>query len=129
MTKRQKTSQAVHKTARLNPINPLERRVLEVILYWEGKGINFKQLVVDRLSRVDLELTPEIFAKDSALHGLSIESVLQQYSEYLLDELRKQGFSTPMQSTPQEDADNGTFSQNLASGFLARKRQARGDDE
>lgn len=129
MTKRQKTSRAVHKTARLNPINELERRALEVIEYWEGKGINFKQLVVDRLARVDLELTPEIFAKDNALNGLSIEGVLQQYSEYLLDELRKQGFSTPAQSTPQEDTDNGTFSQNLASGFLARKRQARGDDE
>lgn len=134
MKKRQKTTQARHYTARLNPINPQEKRIMEVIEYWQNQGVNFKQLVVDRLSRVDLELTPELFAKDNSMHNLSLEDVLQQYSDYLLDELRTQGFTSPTRaqtddSDDDSEGDNGAFSRNLMSGFLARKRKATGDDE
>ena len=127
MSKRQKTTQAVHKTARLNPIHKLERDVLEVIEYWERNGVNFKQLVVDRIARYDMNLTPEIYVNEVAPDS-STEELLQRYTDYLLEELKTTGVQTGSNEQAQSEGDNGAFSKRLAEGFAARRKKGHGDE-
>lgn len=127
MTKRQKTTKAVHKTARLNPIHKLEREVLEVIAYWESKGVNFKQLVVDRIGRYDKELTPEFFVTEYA--DDNNEELLKRYTDYLLEELKTTGYQPSGRGQQEVGGDNTGFSLKLAQGFQARRKQGQGDDD
>lgn len=128
---RQKTSQAKHYAARLNPIHELEKRVMDVIEYWEKQGVNFKQLIVDRIGRVDLHLTPEIYARETGNENRAIELLLERYTEHLLTELEKRGVKTGdiSSSDENEDENNSPFSRKIAQGFMARQRQTLGDDE
>lgn len=126
---RQKTSQAETYSARLNPIHDIERRVLTVIQYWEDQGVNFKQLVVDRIARYDLELTPEMFARETAA-GTSSTQLLERFTEHLLDELQRRGvqMGTVTQGDTSEESMT-PFAKRFAEGFLARQRKSLGDEE
>lgn len=124
---RQKTSKAKHYAARLNPIHDIEKRVMDIIDYWEKQGINFKQLIVDRIARVDLELTPETYVQE-APH--SIDALLERYTEHLLTELEKRGVQTATLSKPDDETEGASqFSRKIAQGFMARQRQTLGDDD
>jgi hypothetical protein len=129
MTKRQKTTKAQHYTARLNPIHELDAVVMKVIEYWKGEGVTFKQLIMDRISRIDLQVTPEIYTRETEMvNAQLIESLLERYTDNLLSELEKRGIQTATLKNADEGAGGSTpFSKRFSQGFLARQQQTKGD--
>lgn len=135
-----KTSNAKIYTARLNPINPQEKAVMEIIESHKGQ-YNFKQVIVDAILRCS-GFTPEMFAPTrdqqttAIINGLSkeIEGHLSHIVQQILNDLRESGVSMPAHIDDKPDDDSiSPFAMNFAKGYLKRQQQAQGstdqDDE
>lgn len=119
-----KTSQAKIYTARLNPIHDNEAQVIKAIEDWSAQGVNFKQLIVDRILRVDVGIQPT-----TQNANVSIENLLSRYTEHLLAELERRGIQTGgLQQSDSEPSDGevSPFMRKFAKGFL--ERQGRVDE-
>lgn len=134
---RPKSSKAKIYHARLNPINPHEGRAMELIEEWEQKGVNFKQLAVDRILRCE-GYTPELFDTEIAkapsidvgeLVG-QMQTLLEQFAAEIVSHIQKGHKSG---ASPIEDEDDGEqvsrFSRNFVNGFIQRQQQGRGNDD
>lgn len=126
MVRLHKTSQAVIKTARLNPIHPTEREVLQILNKLSEQGYKFKDVIVDAVLRADGK-TPEMFAKDSATPGL----LNADYIHQLVTQAVKEAIKEANLGGPEEDNDDSqttSFARNFAQGFMARQKQILGDE-
>lgn len=123
---RQKTSKAVIKSVRLNPINKEERTALEIIQRLEDEGFNFKQIVVDAILYADGR-SPEMFSKTDT-QGLfaHMEALLEQFAQEIIHATRRAG---PAASEEETGGESTAFVKNFARGFLERQSQALGDEE
>lgn len=128
MSPRKKTSRAVIKSARFNPVtSEKDMKALEIIEELEGKGYNFHQIAVDAiLTRGGA--TPEMFDPENGTRNMisQLETMLADFSADLMRNLKgRRDFDI-------DDDDEGRVSQftaNFAKGFLARQQQVLGDDE
>lgn len=120
---RHKTSEAVYKSVRLNPINEEDRLALEIIERLEKQKFTFKQIVVDAILRADGH-TPEMFAKTADTQGMlsRMEVLLEQFAQEIIH-------SRPQQSGAETDepGEDTHFARNFAQAFLQRQQQAQGD--
>lgn len=118
---REKTSQAEHFSARLNPItSPEDRAALEIIHDLEGKGYNFKQIVVDAILRVSGH-TPEMFSRHNPSDLLlGVENLLERFAGEIVGQI-KQGNIT-LEDIPGTDVSgNSPFMQNFTKSFVQRQ--------
>jgi predicted transcriptional regulator len=134
---RVKTSKAVIKCARLNPINEAEEKALLIIDHLESKGYNFKQIVVDAINRAG-GVTPEMFTKDedrqTARMAKMLENALEQFGQELTEKLQEklQAKVSPSGIFADDDEEGGSKSQfvrTFAKGFLQRQQSALGEDK
>lgn len=124
---RPKTTQAVIKTARLNPATSAEdKAALEIIQELEGQGYNFKQIIVDAVLRGN-GFKPEMFARPNSgdlMRGM--EDMLSSFAQEILSEVRKGGVRT--EEEPASEADS-PFSRNFAKSFMQRQQRATGEED
>lgn len=129
----EKTSKAVIKTARLNPINQPERIALEHIAELEKQGFNFKQIIVDAINH-RAGATPEMFSREPDMQEMRfarmVEDIVGQFAKELMDKI--QSGTIKVSGDPQEDekqADGiSAFTQNFARSLLQRQQMTSGDD-
>lgn len=129
---RQKTTKAEIHCARFNPIHPEELRVIEAINYWKERGFNFKQLVTDRILRVE-GVPPEFYGNQhevtsEAIAGV-IEPLLERFAQEIIEQLRAQGVAVQGHELSNDDLRPSTFAKTFASSFMKRQQQGLGDDE
>jgi len=127
MSPRKKTSQAVIKSARLNPVtSEKDMKALEIIEELEGKGFNFHQIAVDAILAKG-GATPEMFDQENmARHIMSrLEGVLANFSDELMHNLKSRGGL----DLDDDDGEVSRFTSTFARGFLERQQQVLGDDE
>lgn len=119
-----KTSKAIIKSARLNPINPEDKAALDIIKKLEKQGYSFKQIVVDAVLLADGR-TPEMFAKTADTQGVlsRMETLLEQFAQEIIHSRPQGGIGIP--DEPGEDTH---FAKNFAQAFLQRQQQAQGDE-
>lgn len=118
---REKTSQAEHFSARLNPVtSPEDRAALEIIHDLEGQGYNFKQIVVDAILKASGH-TPEMFAHHNPSDLLlGVENLLERFAGEIVGQIR-QGNIT-LEDIPGADASgNSPFMQNFTKSFVQRQ--------
>lgn len=123
---RKKTSQAVIKSVRLNPINEHERAVLEIIDQLESEEYNFKQIVVDAILRAN-GYTPEMFARPFPNDILGhLERMLEQFAHEIIQATQNmRGGGRYVE----DEGETTSFAQNFARSFIDRQRKAQGGDE
>lgn len=124
---RQKTTQAVIKTVRINPAtSPEDRAALEIIQELETQGYNFKQIAVDAILRAN-GAKPEMFSRPEPKDIMSsMEDMLSSFAQEILSEVRRGGVQT--EEEPAAD-QNSPFSRNFAKSFMQRQQRAMGDEE
>lgn len=120
-----KTSKAIIKSARLNPINPEDKAALDIIKKLEKQGYSFKQIAVDAILHRN-GYTPDMFSKTGDPQGLfaQIETLLEQFAQEIIHSKSTGGVSI----TPDDEGDDTRLARNFAQGFLNRQRHAQGDD-
>lgn len=118
---REKTSQAEHFSARLNPVtSPEDRAALEIIHDLEGKGYNFKQIVVDAILKASGH-TPEMFAKHNPADLLlGVENLLERFTGEIIGQIR-QGNVSLDELTDADEHGNSPFMQNFTKSFVRRQ--------
>ena len=125
-----KSSKAVYKTARLNPVtSQADRDVLEIVERLEAEGWNFKQIAVDAILRADGR-TPEIYDKPG-LSMNALEPLLEQFAKEIISEIRRSGISTskPGADSETDESEVTPFSRTFAKSFVQRQQRTMGDDE
>jgi hypothetical protein len=118
---RQKTTQAEHFSARLNPVtSPEDRAALEIIHDLEDKGYNFKQIVVDAILKASGH-TPEMFARHNPSDLLlGIENLLERFTGEIIGQIRQGNIS--LDDIADADANgNSPFMQNFTKSFVQRQ--------
>lgn len=144
---RVKTSKAIVKPARFNPIHPAEAEALAEIQYWEEQGYNFKQLVLDRILRAKGH-TPDMYARNqinaeelagsvASLVLGGIDNLLHQFGLDLISTLKSAGYKKAGSSNNESDYDDEesvsaaeqALLKNFIGGYKARQQQISGDDE
>lgn len=117
------TSKAEHFSARLNPrSSEAERRALEIITSLTGQGYNFKEIVVDAIIRaggIDPATLPS-----AGLTADKLETVLAQFADKIIGELKAAGVKTPNDSEFEidETEESSPFARNFAASFSNRKK-------
>lgn len=127
---RQKTTQAVILSARLNPVtSEYDRKALEIIRELEANGFNFKQIAVDAILRAG-GAKPEMFERDSGTAALlaRFETLLADFSTDLVRNLKSRG-NLPVDDDEDDEEGVSRFASTFAKGYLQRQQQALGDDE
>jgi hypothetical protein len=128
---REKTSKAVIKCARLNPINQEEAEALKIIGEKEKDGFNFKKVVVDAILFADGR-TPEMFTRESQTDHLGhlLSDLFERFAEDLLKQIHNG--RVHVSESPEEDAqrDDGlsAFARTFSRGVLQRQSMAIGDE-
>lgn len=138
-----KYSEAKILCARLNPINPREKKALEYIWQARREGFNFKQVVVDAIN-ARAGHTPEMFdvtdmVSPSQFAGI-VQSLLDQFGADLFERfsaelLEKLGTgevqirSTNYEEDAEQDDGLSAFAKNFSKGLLQRQRVNAGEDE
>lgn len=117
-----KTSKAVIKTARLNPINPEEASALKIIADNEAKGFNFKETIVDAVNRCG-GLTPDMFTKQRGL----TEQDFRDFASQLLSEIGNSKGRQEVAPVDDDGAEVSKFTQTFLTGL--RQRQQQTDDD
>lgn len=131
MSKREKTTEAVVKAARLNPAtSQYDRDALKIVTDLEAKGFNFKQVAVDAILRAGGH-TPEMYERQSGQGAMLIErmeSLFERFAEEILEQV-KSGRVVVGRGGDDDGATASAFTRNFARGFLQRQQQGGGDDE
>lgn len=122
-----KTTQAVIKHARLNPVTSIEdKKALEIIAELEAEGYNFKQIAVDAILRAG-GAKPEMFARTSNGDLMSgMEDMLSRFADEILSKIQISGGRINEESS---DDQESPFSRNFAKSFMQRQQRAMGDEE
>lgn len=126
-----KPSEAVIKSARLNPINAQEKDALEIIEELEAQGYSFKEIVVDAILRADGR-TPEMYPPNTQNTATVIlgqlEQMFAQFAQEIISQV-KRGGGQPVQDDTEEDADGrpSPFAKSFAKSYVERQRRALGD--
>ncbi len=129
---KEKTSLAVIKTARLNPINHEEAVTLEYISELEKQGYNFKQIIVDAiLARAGA--TPEMFTREKQSEHLA-HVVEESFSKFAAELMQRISAGTIKVSASIDEDQNrsdglSAFARNFGRGLLQRNQMTQGDDE
>lgn len=132
--RKDKTSRAVIKTARLNPINPEEKRALDHLRKMERQGFNFKQVVVDAINYRD-GATPEMFTHDDhdpmTLMEQKIERLFSQLAAELVSKIGngEVRLSDSLEEDASRDDGVSAFTRNFARGLLQRQEMTMGSTE
>jgi hypothetical protein len=123
--RKEKTSLAVVKCIRLNPINPEEAWALEYLQSKEDEGFGLKETIIDALN-ARAGATPEMFTKERQENR--VMAMVEQVMGELRDQIRngKLDLST---DNPQRDDQLSDFTQTFGRGFLQRQAMTMGDDE
>lgn len=128
MSPRQKTSQAIILSARINPrTSDKDRMALEIIRDLEEKGYKRKQIIVDAiLARGGA--TPEMFDQETFAQQIMshLETVLADFSVDLLRNIKSRD---DIDIDESDDGEVSRFTTNFAKGFIERQQQVLGDDE
>jgi hypothetical protein len=127
---RQKTSQARYYHARLNPINEHEAQAIGIIEKWEAEGINFKQLVVDRILRCE-GFQPEMFDKPGeGITTSKVEALLNSFADEIVRHFKSASrTSTRHEEDEDDEGETSRFTRNFTRGFLQRQQQAEDDED
>lgn len=132
--RREKTSQAVIKTARLNPVNPEEKRALDHLRKMERQGYNFKQVIVDAINYRE-GATPEMFTRDDRDPMAAMEQKIERLFSQLASELvAKIGngevrLSESLEEDEARDDGVSAFTKNFARGLFQRQEMTMGSTE
>lgn len=127
-----KTSKAVIKCARLNPINQEESEALKILEELALEGFNFKKVVVDAILFAKGR-TPEMFTRESATDHLGhiLEGLFQQFAEDLLKQLHAGRVRLP--ENVEEDAQKpdglSAFARNFSKSLLQRQAMTLGEED
>ena len=118
-------SQAEIYSARLNPINPEEAAVIEIIKKHRQPGLCFKDMVVEAfLEREGFE--PYLFQREPQAQAIDrddIEELLRQFAADIIGQLKTGGFRAGNAHISEETDDNAQeITANLARGFMARRK-------
>lgn len=124
---RQKTTQAVIKHARLNPVTSAEdKAALDIIQELEADGYNFKQIAVDAILRVN-GMKPEMFARPNPQNMMTdMEDMLSRFAQEIVLAVKRGGIQP--NDEPEGETDS-PFSRNFAKSFMQRNQRAMGDGE
>lgn len=122
MGRREKTSNAVHFSARFNPDTSEEDKlVLQYIQDGIDRGYNFKQIAQDAILKAG-GAEPEMFSKpnDPATVTAELETLLARFAEDLFLRIGTIGV---IQEAREEHSDTPTsFTKNFARSFLDRQK-------
>ncbi len=129
---RPKTSKRKVLSVSLNPINPAEARVMEIIDAWAEQNVTLKDWVVDRMLRDD-GATPERYAPalnaDAIAASLagSLEDMFHAFAVELIEAIGERAAGVPV-SMPIDEVDEGEeaaeeFAAQFTNSFLARRRR------
>ncbi len=123
----QKTTQAVIKHARLNPVTSAEdKAALEIIDQLEADGYNFKQIAVDAILRVN-GMKPEMFARPNPQNMMAdMEDMLSRFAQEIVTAVKHGSVQPESESISESDSP---FSRNFAKSFMQRNQRAMGDEE
>lgn len=113
-------------SARMNPINPEEKAVMEIITKYGLKGISFKDMVLEAFLERE-GFTPGLFQREPQAHnGLGIddmETLLKSFAGEIIGQLKQIGFRAGTGSESNEADENAEqISANLARGFMQRRK-------
>lgn len=129
---RPKTSKRKVISVSLNPINPAEARVMELIDAWAEENVTLKEWVVDRMLRDD-GATPERYTPQFNADAIaasvagSLEEMFHAFAVELIAAIgeRAAGSPVPMPvEEVEEDEEAATeFAAQFTNSFLARRRR------
>lgn len=122
-----KTTKAVIKSARLNPVtSERDRAVLELIEQGAADGYTFKDIVIDAILYANGK-TPDNFDRPQSNDILSgMEDLLSRFADEIVREVKNGG--SVGDATFNEPEASTNFSRNLAKTFMQRQQQNKGDE-
>lgn len=120
-----KKSEAHIYSARMNPINPEEKAVMEIITKYGGQGISFKDMVLEAFLERE-GFTPGLFQREPQAQGVGLEDMeglLKSFAGEIIGQLKQIGFRAGTGGESNEADDNAEkISANLARGFMQRRK-------
>lgn len=127
---RKPTSQAVFRSARINPVHPQEKTALEYIQKWEARGLSFKQIIVDACNRCD-GATPEMFAPEQSQMEQSIQGMLSDFIAELTQRFNsgQLRIATSVDEDARQPDGLSVFAKNFSKGLLQRQTMMQGDED
>lgn len=123
-----KTTQAVIKSARLNPAtSERDKAVLEMIKQNEADGYTFKDIVIDAILYANGK-TPDNFDRPQPSNILSgMEDLLSRFADEIIQKVNSGG--AVIENAPDEPENSTRFSRTFAKSFMQRQQQTKGDTE
>lgn len=119
-----KKSEAKIFSARLNPINPEEKTVMEMIERYGKESITFKDMVLEAFLERE-GFTPGLFQREPQAHGVDrddLETMLKSFAREIIGELKIAGIRTGTGGGGEIDDNAEQISANLARGFMQRRK-------
>lgn len=126
-------SKARHFSARFNPVtDDNERRVIEIIDDYAGRGYNFKNLALNAI--LEYEGVPVV--SPSAMNSMQLlkqmQSMLVEFAQEILEQINSGERSAAQYEDVGDEGNEGApsrFAQQFAAGFMERQRRVMGDED
>lgn len=119
-----KKSEAKIFSARLNPINPEEKAVMDMIAKYGTQRITFKDMVLEAFLERE-GFTPDLFQREPQAAGVDrddIEELLKSFAQDIIQELKAVGVHAGTGGVGGVDDNSDQISANLARGFMQRRK-------
>lgn len=111
-------------SARLNPINPEEKTVMEMIERYGKESITFKDMVLEAFLERE-GFTPQLFQREPQTNGVDrddMETMLKAFAREIIGELKAAGVRAGAGGGGEIDDNAEQISANLARGFMQRRK-------
>lgn len=128
-----KGSRAIYRTARFNPANVDEERLVALLQDFEERGGNFKQFVMllfENYQGEALQLPPQ---SAGAVSEAQIARLLQHFAAAIVEDVCTKLGTTPRELASRtrtaDDDEIGSYEGNLVKGYMERLALSREEDD
>lgn len=128
-----KGSRAIYRTARFNPANVDEERLVAMLQDFEGRGGNFKQFVVLLFENYQGEAMTPPPQGAGAVSEAQMARLLQHFASTIVEDVCAKMGTTPRELASRAQHDEGdeigSYENNLVKGYMERLALSREEDD